>query len=306
MRSPASPGARRAAAAWTWTHLLRICLALLPASAAAWGPAGHRAVGAVADDLVAPATRAAVEALLADDRDRDGRPSGRRRLAQVADWADEIRGLPGDHPHWHYDNQPVCGGPAPRGQWCPGGDCASAAIEAQLAILADAHRPREERAVALKWVVHLAGDLHQPLHVADLAAGGNRIRVAPPGGRGGTERREESLHAFWDNHLVNLALHAGQGEVPARSLRALERRARALAPADVAAPPARWAEESHALARELALRIDGVDCRLAGPGEGIEVALDDAYVAKARRVVEQRLALAGARLAATLDRALGN
>lgn len=294
MSTSVSPGA--------WLLLL----ALLPGVAAAWGPAGHRAVGAVADDLLTPATRSVVDDLLADDRDRDGRPSGRRHLAQIADWADEIRGLPGDHPHWHYDNQPVCASPAPETAWCPQGDCASAAIEAQLAVLADRRRSREERAVALKWVVHLAGDLHQPLHVADLAAGGNRIRVAPQGPSGGAERRDESLHAFWDNHLVNLALHATHGEVPTRSLQALERRARGFSPAEVAAPPAQWAAESHELARDVALRVEGIDCGRGDPGKEIEVVLDDAYVANGRRVVEQRLALAGARLAATLNRTLGN
>ncbi len=317
---------------------------LTPHLAAAWGPVGHEAVGAVADALLTARTQAAVTDLLADDRDRDGRFSGRRSLAQVAGWADEIRGGPGDHPHWHYDNRPVCGPPVEAGAWCPQGDCASAQLPALLATLADPGRPRAERNVALKWIVHLVGDLHQPLHAADLAEGANRIRVMPHEksgrswdsggdgdgsnggngvGRGGMDggsasgelhgrhghgHSGESLHAFWDSHLVNLALHPDEGRIPAAALASLVRRARAEGTDRVDAAPERWAEESNAIARDFALDIDGVDCSLGngrGNGEEPHVRLSRAYVSKGRALVQERLALAGARLARVLNQALG-
>jgi uncharacterized membrane protein YgcG len=315
---------------------------LAPDLAVAWGPVGHEAVGAVADALLTPHTQAAVADLLADDRDRDGRFSGRRSLAEVAGWADEIRGGPGDHPHWHYDNRPVCGPPVEAGAWCPQGDCASAQLPALLATLADPGRPRAERNMALKWIVHLVGDLHQPLHAADLAEGANRIRVVPQGksgrswdrggdgngggggsgdrggygggspggehhGRHGHGHSGESLHAFWDSHLVNLALHPDEGRIPAAALESLIRRARAEGTARVDAAPERWAEESNAIARDFALNIDGVDCSLGngrGNGEEPQVRLSRAYVSKGRALVQERLALAGARLARVLNQAL--
>jgi hypothetical protein len=306
--------ARRARAA-----ALLALVALVPGSALAWGPVGHKAVGAVADQLLTPGARAAVQALLADDRDRDGRYSGRRSLAEIADWADEIRGGPGDQPHWHYDNRPVCdGAPAQAAPavWCPGGECASAQLAAQLAVLADDGRTRAQRAIALKWVVHLAGDLHQPLHAADLAEGANRIRVAPygrpPASRNRADgprrgRSDESLHAFWDSHLVNLALHPRDGAIPDAALARLVDQARAASAQQRAAPPARWAEESNEIARRFALALDGVDCALRGEldaGAGPRVTLSRAYVARGRNIVEERIALAGARLAQVINTAL--
>lgn len=303
--------------------LVALLAALMAAPARAWGPVGHRAVGAVADQLLTPAAQAAVQALLVDDRDRNGRYSGRHSLAEVADWADEIRGGPADRPHWHYDNRPVCERERPPAAWCPQGDCASAQLPLLLAVLADDGRSRADRNVALKWVVHLVGDLHQPLHAADLAEGANRIRVAPYGrsahepGRGtgpwdgGAARHhargDESLHAFWDSHLVNLALRPVDGALPAAALAELLERARALDERDVAAPPQRWAEESNDIARRFALAIDGVDCAhrdALDAGEGPRVTLSREYVARGRQIVQERIALAGARLARVLNQAL--
>ncbi len=302
---------RRAAAALALAGLL-----LDGGAAQAWGPVGHRAVGAVADRLLRPAARAAVLDLLADDRDAAGRYSGRHTLEDVANWADEIRGGPGDEPRWHYDDRPVCAPAAAPDTWCVRGDCASAQLPVLLAVLADPQRPRAERNRALKWVVHLVGDLHQPLHAADLAEGGNQIRVrAATGsrGHGGDRRRRdgESLHAFWDSHLVNLALHPDDGSIAAPALEKLLRRARGADAADVAAGPEAWAEESNRIAREVALELPGVDCALArppghehGPRTLVTVSPPRDYVARSRRIVQERLALAGARLAYLLNERL--
>jgi len=273
----------------------------------AWGPVGHQAVGAVADRLLTPATQAAVAELLADDRDRDGKPSGRRSLAEIAGWADEIRGEAGDHPHWHFDNQPVCQRNRPASSWCAQGECASAEISAQLAILADRKRSRSERNEALKWVAHLAGDLHQPLHAADFAEGGNLIHLTPHGRpqRSHSSRRGESLHAFWDTRLVTLALHPSRGTIPARSMKRLMQEAQAEDPAMLSKSPNQWAAESNELARSFALNIEGIDCNLEHARRFPVVTLSDDYVAAAKKIVEQRLALAGARLAFVLNQALG-
>jgi hypothetical protein len=273
---------------------------LLPA-AQAWGPVGHEAVGAVADELLSRRAHAVVAELLQDDLDRNGQPSGRRTLAEVASWPDEIRGTDADRPHWHYDNRPVCEG-GRETAWCRQGECATAQLQANLDILADAGRSRAERNVALKWVVHLVGDMHQPLHEADLAEGGNRIHVSA---RGRAHGRHEggSLHAYWDTRLVTLALHAQDGEISASAMRRLIANAQALDPARVAAPPEAWAEESARIAREFALRVDGVSCELPRGGHGTlaTVELPQEYVRQARGIVEERLELAGARLAAVLN-----
>jgi nuclease S1 len=203
-----------------------LALAVLQQAAAAWGPLGHRAVGAVADALLTPGARAEVARLLADDRGRDGRPSGRTTLAEASLWPDEIRGTAADRPTWHYDNMPVCGAIPSDRAWCAEQQCASARLEALLAQLADRSRPPAERRDALKWIAHLVGDLHQPLHAADYAQGGNLIHVELAGRSSSTPW---TLHAAWDVRLVAYALHAGTAQRPPESARrSLTARARKL------------------------------------------------------------------------------
>src|SRR6266566_1690454 len=166
------------------TFLAGLAFMLLSQAASAWGPLGHRAIGAVADALLAPGARAELARLLEGDRDRDGRPSGRASLAEVSLWADEIRGTRADRPNWHYDNVPVCGAVPRQRTWCPQQHCASGRIEAMLAQLADRGAPLAQRRDALKWISHLVADLHQPLHAADYAQGGNLVHVDFGGGAG--------------------------------------------------------------------------------------------------------------------------
>jgi hypothetical protein len=268
----------------------------------AWGHQGHFAVGAVADRMLDAPAAAAVEELLRDDWGRNGEPSGRRTLAAVASWPDEIRGSAADHPRWHFDNRPSCGGPGERhgaSGWCPGGDCASAALERNLELLTDARRGTRERGEALKWVVHLVGDLHQPLHEAGYAEGGNLIHLARAHRR--QEHAPANLHALWDTRLVELALHVEDGRIPGRSLHRLAQRAREFDGSLVDAPASRWAEESNELARRVALGWEGESCGIHAGARPLSPS--PAYIEAATPVVEERLALAGARLARVLNRA---
>jgi hypothetical protein len=143
--------------------LFLTALAVAPAPALAWGRQGHAEVAALAEGLLEPRPLAQVRDLLQDDRDALGQPSGRRTLAEVASWPDELRDAApaGAYKGWHTRANPVCGarlGP------CPGGHCVDELIEHYGAILQDAGQPPRLRNEALKWVVHLVGDLHQPLH----------------------------------------------------------------------------------------------------------------------------------------------
>ena len=86
----------------------------------------------------------------------------------------------------------MCGAVSPA-QICPGGNCASVQLERQLTILADRSQATKTRNKALKWIVHLVGDIHQPLHAADNAdRGGNSVLV----------RGAANLHAAWDVAIV--------------------------------------------------------------------------------------------------------
>jgi hypothetical protein len=293
---------RRGVAALCQTLIL-VLTPLVLSSAHAWGPAGHHAVGAVADHLLSPNARAVVERLLANDA--EGHHGSHRSLADVASWPDQIRGRPGDHPHWHYDNIPVCHIIGQGSAWCHQQECASAQFDHQLAILSDERRPLAERAIALKWVVHLAGDLHQPLHAADLAEGANRIHVLSHHERS-SRHDSESLHGFWDSRLVQMDLHVEHGDIPVRSLQHLLDRAQHIDAGMLQRGPLDWALESGTIAREFALRVDGINCALENTREPVEVRLTEEYVTQARHVVDDRLALASARLAHQLNQALSS
>jgi hypothetical protein len=297
-RFAVAAGAARAGKATGRALSLLFILAPAPL-ALAWGPQGHRTVGAIADRLLTPQTRALVQRLLTDDRDKFGNPSGRTTLEEVSVWSDEISGTPAARPRWHYDNAPVCG-PFVIGAVCRDGDCASEQLKRLSRVMADPQAAPRERNEALKWVVHLVGDLHQPLHAADNQdRGGNAVQVALAGVR---TRGRESLHRAWDNDFVRLALEARNRQQPPADLGPLVSAAQALLGEAGAGDPDSWATESNNLARNVAYRYAGFAC---GAAPQTLVVLDQAYVSGAADLVRERLLLAGARLANLLNRRLG-
>lgn len=172
--------------------LVAVLLLVVALPANAWHPLGHRLVARLAEARLAPDTRAEVRRLLALE--------GHRTLADVANWADDVRaegGVLGKRSEkWHYVNigEHDCAYDAARA--CPGGDCVVEAINAQAAILADRARPDAERLQALKFVVHFTGDVHQPFHAGYARdRGGNKIQVNYNG-------RGSNLHALWDGTLL--------------------------------------------------------------------------------------------------------
>jgi S1/P1 Nuclease len=273
-------------------------LALLAPPALAWGPQGHRTVGAIADRLLTPEARTVVAQLLAADLDRSGNPSGRTTLEAVSVWADEIRGTAADEPRWHYDDAPVCGN-APRAAYCPGGQCNSAQLERLIRVLAEREAPLHARNEALKWVVHLLGDIHQPLHAADNGdRGGNDVAVALAGVH---TRGRENLHRAWDGELVALALHTGNRQQPPPDIDALALEAHRLVLDAGQGTPAEWARQSNRLAANVAYQYPGFVCGRAPAGL---VVLDRGYQREAQEIVRERLLLAGGRLANLLNEVL--
>ena len=160
---------------------------------------------------------------------------------------------------------------------CLQGSCVVGAIERQTALLAS-NAPDEERLKALKYVVHFVADVHQPLHAGFADdRGGNGYQLQAYG-------RGTNLHALWDSGFIR------QWPGGAASLQAAVDAA--VHPAD-AGPGARaWAEES---------------CRVVS-AEGFYPQghkLGDDYPPSVRAVLVQQLAIAGSRLAAVLNRSLG-
>ena len=277
---------------------LAAALLLAAQGALAWGPQGHRTVGAIADRLLTPAAQAEVLRLLQNDRDKFDAPSGRTTLEAVSVWADELHGTPAARTAWHYDDVPICGSEE-KARYCPDGQCNTEQLKRLIGVLGDARAPPRERDEALKWVVHLVGDIHQPLHAADNGDhGGNLVPVALEGVH---TRGSENLHRAWDNDLVQLVLHARNRQQPPPDIDALAAEASSLAQEVGQGSPESWSRESNNLARNVAYHYAGFACNSRPAGV---VVLDAAYLDDAELVVRERLLLAGARLAALLNRAL--
>jgi hypothetical protein len=273
---------------------------LWSASSPAYGPEGHRIVAEIAQAHLTPATAAQIQTLLAHDLDKSGNPSGRTSIAEVASWADEIKGTPvGDQDKpWHYDDVPVCG-PVNHDTYCPSGNCASTQIDHFVGVLKDPNAAERDRNEALKWIVHLIGDIHQPLHAATRGdGGGNSVKVSLSGI--GTTSSHPTLHGIWDTELVAQTISDNGGEPSFVGA--------AISDCDqqvwLRGSVSDWITESHNLARDIvyANLPGGFVCQ-APDTQTVPLGVD--YYTAAKPVLEVQLRKAGIRLAKVLNDALG-
>ncbi|MBI2316357.1 MAG: hypothetical protein HYU75_04860, partial [Betaproteobacteria bacterium] len=161
--------------------------------------------------------------------------------------------------------------------------------------------PLRRKNEALKWVVHLVADIHQPLHAANHRdRGGNAVQVSFFGERDNPPYGTINLHAIWDVHMVRrlVAEKGGEGAIVSAAISEGEKAAWQQGTL------ADWIGESHALARDFvypALRV-GASC-----SRKIRrvVAVREAYYSKAAPIIEVRIRKAGVRLARVLNEALG-
>lgn len=186
-------------------YLAAFAAALLLASpAAAWWEYGHESVARIAMDSVRPQTRAAIGRLLAKGRLLET-PDCRVATIELASyWPDCIKTL-GDRfsfaSSWHYQNVDVCK-PFDLKAACRDGNCVSAQIERQARLLADRNVPDRERLMALAFLIHFVGDLHQPMHAGDRGdKGGNDVKA-----NYGIIAGRTNLHSIWDGYLAERAI----------------------------------------------------------------------------------------------------
>jgi hypothetical protein len=184
------------------TAFVTLLAFVVPHKAAAWGKVGHATVADIAEEHLTPTALAEIRKLLAVERDK--------HLSDISSWADQAKaeGLNGSPSHTI--RLPINNGPV-RAHPCPGGFCAGDAIERYGAVLSDPTKSDAEREVALKYIVHLVGDLHQPLHDVD-AGGGMTVKF---------EDKDESLHQVWDSGIIND--HGGSPEKLAKEVSKVEK-----------------------------------------------------------------------------------
>ena len=265
--------------------LLLLCVLSAPGQARGWGVEGHETIATIAEKLLTPAARRKIAALLADDRDGTS-------LAAVSTWADRIRNSRPETAPWHYVDIPVAEGAATgydARRDCPTDACVVAQISHHARIMADPVVLRALRAESLKFVVHLVGDIHQPLHCGENDDhGGNKIRVVFNG-------KKTNLHWVWDTGLVE-ALDDHRRPLAVVLLKQIGPAERLLwSQID----PIAWANESWAISKTFVYPSVG-DVR---GGTTAPIVLPATYDDVAAPGVAVQLAKAGVRLAAILNAA---
>lgn len=275
--------------------LLLAALTLAPAPAYAWSEAGHRLIAELSYDELNPRARAEVERLIATDAADPVEGCAINSFGDASVWSDCVRRIPSfrNQSSWHYDNIPVCGAVPARESWCANGNCATVAIERAIRRLQDRRASDRDRLRALARLVHMIGDIHQPLHAADNAdRGGNDVRVRFTAN--GADR-SLNLHAAWDDELFAYARAAPGwrtqiGELM-RANRAHWSEGDALA----------WALQSNAIARDF-IYARWPEPLLCGQAPQASVLIDRAYADAAMPLVEAQIGRASVRLASTLNR----
>jgi hypothetical protein len=281
-------------------------LAIQPQAASAWGDDGHKVVALIAEHYLTPAARKQVDALLSADTD----PLTQHDIASEATWADRWR----DANHrkdnydatkrWHFvdleitdpDMTEACYGrkPLPPGTPASIGDKNACIVDKIGQFAAELEAPgtdAEERLFALKFLLHLVGDMHQPLHASDNSdAGGNAVKVMVDGF---DHKSRDNLHGFWDTQFVEAL-----GRPPTALAKQLLVQ---ITPEQEAewkqGTPDDWAMEAFNIA------YDDVYGEPPLSKDALQQ-LDEAYVARAVKDVALQLSRAGVRLAAVLNRAL--
>ena len=260
----------------------------------AWGGQGHRLVGLIAADRLTPVAKQNVAWLL------DG-----QTLADVSSWADSLTGDQVQTSYWHYLNIPPEASGYDRDRDCPRQpgveagsrgdrwrDCVVDRIAYWEERLGNPKLDRADRATALKFIVHFIGDLHQPFHALGVGRGGNdvKVRVFGQADCSNDPARPSpcNLHSVWDSRLIARKNLDESTYLAALQKLIVEKNFGSQPPGT----PAQWAEQSFRLAKEALVAND--------------TNIDEGYYRRHIGVIDERMSLAGVRLAAELNRILAS
>ncbi len=304
--------------------MLAAVILLLSPIASAWDACGHKTVAAIALARLTPAVRARVEAIFQSD-------PRHRHFIDAATWPDDIKqghnnDLPEQAPldkEWHfiditYDQPPdkidevIENGK----QTVDPAQPASANVVTAIRYFRDKLKAgggtAVEKADAMSWLIHLTGDIHQPLHCVTVT--GKLPNYTPPvkgdmGGNGfAIHHPSRELHALWDSMFDEpTSSRHDEGrdrtDANAEALAVKISAANHSEAADLAKKePADWAKESFALREFLYSPAIDPDSKAASPAHRVT----EEYLTKARSIAEQRVLLAGQRLAVTLEDIYGD
>ncbi|MFT7687975.1 MAG: hypothetical protein ACI9FB_003333 [Candidatus Azotimanducaceae bacterium] len=167
-------------------NILFASLLLCPAIALSWGQTGHRVSGAIASKYLNEEARNAIEKILPNES-----------LAEASTYADEMKSNPSKY--WQKTASPFHYITIPKGQKYKKapkqGDALSALKDFRKTLL-DKQSSMDDKQLALRFTVHIIGDLHQPLHVGNgTDRGGNDRKLS-------FFRKDSNLHRVWDSGMI--------------------------------------------------------------------------------------------------------
>lgn len=259
--------------------------ALLPSPALAWGKTGHRVVAAIADTQLSGLARAHVREILGPGESLD----------EAATWPDDMRSDPAmfwqkTASPWHYvtlngityDHAPSEGD-------------ALEALDHFRRVLQDPKANLADKQLALRFVIHIVGDLHQPLHVGKCCdRGANDVKVTWFG-------KPTNLHAVWDSQLVDEE-QLSFSELTAKLERHISDRQLIawwdINPRDWISESAEYRDSLYPAAADMPKPKKG---RKVKKGETVLPDLSFSYAYRFTPLMEQRLSQGGVRLAAYLN-----
>ena len=161
---------------------------LVSLEALSWGQTGHRVTGAIAEQYLSPKAQAAIAALLPNED-----------LAEASTYADEMRANPA--PFWQSVAGPFHYVTVPKGKVygdvdAPEAGDAVTALKMFSEQLKNPNTSLEHKQRALRFIVHIIGDLHQPLHAGNgTDKGGNDFKL-------NFFWEDSNLHRVWDSGLI--------------------------------------------------------------------------------------------------------
>ena len=291
-------------------HLF-VLLASAGSPALAWDALGHEVVARIAWEHMQPETRARAVALLrAAPNDADLAnlsADGRELFERAATWPDIVRdeAFPErhakyHHSNWHYTNfcweLDEAGQPRDVDRLRPQDVNIVERLQALERSVTDPSRDTSQRAVDLAWLIHLGGDIHQPLHSSARVTA-----TEPEGDQGGNlfKLKGDDLHWYWDSLLSKTfrrRLFESEEERVARVARVIQQD-HPLSSFTDRLEPGRYEDWAQAgLATSKSFVYQGVERDKTPSRE---------YRKAAFAVAEPGVALAGYRLAELLDRVLG-
>ena len=243
----------------------------------AWGRSGHRIVAMIAERNVCSQTRPRINQILGKNV----------KLADVANYADDVGGQFPNTPNFHFVRIPIDDNLADdlygAGRDCqskPQGDCLLAAIQRYRDQILSPNSTPSQRSFALKFIIHLVGDMHQPLHCAERNkdGGGSAVSVTWFG-------HQSDLLQVWESRIIDRPHLTDEQFVQGLINGSTAEEMNEMRKGSIL----RWAMESHRLAGEFAYDL---------PADG---KLGQAYYDKNWPIVDKQLLRGGMRLARVLD-----